>query len=120
MSRLTTDPTDPDLTHGDDAEKVEQAKAYLVMSAEDRAKGFVRPVRINYVHLRGEDGGDPPRVIVSMKGLVGCGVETRMSREIAETHARDPKFYSHTYCVGCKQHLPVAQFSWDDGTAVGS
>jgi hypothetical protein len=36
-----------------------------------------------------------------------------MAQGIAETYARDPGFYGFTYCVGCGQHLPVAEFLWD-------
>ncbi len=93
MSRLTDDPNDPDLTHGTDAEPTPQAKAYLVLSEAERAKGFVRPVRRSYVH--------------------GCGVKTTMSLPLAETYARDPKFYGATYCVGCGLHAPVGEFTWD-------
>lgn len=117
MSDLTTDRSHPDLNTPNEG----QHKVYLVLSEEERAKGFVRPVRTEYVHLRTKDGGDPPRVITSMKDMVGCGTLTRMSRDIAETYARDPGFYSHTYCIGCGKHLPVAEFSWDaDNLAVGS
>lgn len=75
--------------------------AYLVLSEEERAQGFVRPVRETYVHTT-------------------CGVETRMNRAIAETYARNPAFYGATYCVHCRTHLPVAEFVWDDGTVLGS
>ncbi len=34
-----------------------QQKAYVVLSAEERAKGFVRPLRHSYVHI----GPPPPR-----------------------------------------------------------
>lgn len=44
----------------------------------------------------------------------GCGVETKMHEKIAETYARDPKFYGATYCVGCGKHLPVSEFVWSD------
>ena len=43
----------------------------------------------------------------------GCGVRTKMGTAIAETYARDPKFYGATFCVGCNKHLPVEQFVWD-------
>lgn len=48
---LTTDRSDEDLTRGVDTEKVGQNKKYLVLSDEERAKGFVRPVRHKYVHV---------------------------------------------------------------------
>jgi len=55
-----------------------QQKDYVVLSVEERAKGFVRPVRRTYVHEK-------------------CGVATTMSQSIAETYARDPYFYSGTF-----------------------
>lgn len=48
---LTTDPKDPRLGHGVDQAPVRQHDAYLVLSAEERAKGFVRPVRHGYKHV---------------------------------------------------------------------
>lgn len=90
----TTDKNDPELGRGIDADKTEQHKKYLILSEEERLKGFVRPVRDSYVHNT-------------------CGVLTRMGLPLAETYARDPKFYGATYCVGCKKHLPVGEFIWD-------
>lgn len=123
MADLTDDPRDPRLTHGVNLEPVPQADVYLVLSEVERAKGFVRPVRRSYVHvgLNGtEIHPDDPR----RNGLTGdaCGVQTTMSLEIAETYARDPSFYGATYCVGCRAHLPVAEFVWADaaGGVVGS
>lgn len=75
---------------------------YWVLSESERARGFVRPVRRSYIHAT-------------------CGVETRMGLALCETYARDPKFYGATFCVGCRMHLPVAEFRWvEDGEAVGS
>lgn len=71
-----------------------QQKGYVVLSAEERAKGFVRPVRTKYVHRP-------------------CGAVTKMALPLAETYARDPKFYTGTFCVGCGQHFPLDQFVWD-------
>lgn len=49
---LTTDPKDPRLERGsDDTGPVPMNEAYLVLSEEERAKGFVRPVRRAYVHV---------------------------------------------------------------------
>lgn len=101
MGDLTNDRNDPRLTHGSDDEPVDQAEAYLVLSGEERARGFVRPVRRTYVHDT-------------------CGRATTMATEIAETYAREPRFYGATFCVGCQMHRPVSEFTWDDGTAVGS
>ena len=69
-------------------------EGYVVLAEEERAKGFVRPVRHTYVHNK-------------------CGTATTMGQTLAETYARDPKFYSGTFCAGCREHFPVAQFSWD-------
>lgn len=84
-------PSDPSYK---ELEENGQQKEYLVLSEEERSKGFVRPVRNSYVHKK-------------------CHALTRMSQEIAETYARNPKFYGATFCVGCKTHLPVDQFVWD-------
>lgn len=48
---LTTDPADPRLGHGVDAVPVPQHDVYLVLSAEERAKGFTRPFRDKYIHV---------------------------------------------------------------------
>lgn len=47
----TTDPNDPRLGHGSDTEPRPQSAAYLVLSEDERAKGFVRPVRRSYKHV---------------------------------------------------------------------
>lgn len=72
-----------------------QQKGYVVLTLEERAKGFVRPVRRSYVHKP-------------------CGTLTTMSQDIAETYARNPAFYSGTFCVGCGKHLPLTEFVWAD------
>jgi hypothetical protein len=48
-----------------------------------------------------------------------CGVATKCSEKIAQTYVVNPKYYSHTFCVGCKDHLPVGEFKWEDGVTVG-
>lgn len=99
MSELVTDPEDPRLTHGSDSKPTSQAPAYLVLSEEERAKGFVRPVRRAYVHAK-------------------CGAVTTMSLSLAETYAREPEFYGSTYCVTCCMHRPVSEFTWSNGGEV--
>jgi hypothetical protein len=47
---LTTDPKDPKLKEGQKNE-TGQHEIYLVLSEEERSKGFVRPVRNSYVHV---------------------------------------------------------------------
>lgn len=50
-----------------------------------------------------------------------CGTTTNMALPLCETYARDPHFYGSTYCCGCRMHLPVAEFVWEeDGQVVGS
>jgi hypothetical protein len=109
MSGTTSDRNDPRLTHGADTEPVAQADVYLVLSEQERAKGFVRPVRRTYIHARGISQQKP-----------ACGQATTMGLALAETYARNPKFYGATYCVGCSMHLPVTEFDWEDGSVVGS
>jgi len=70
-----------------------QQTAYVVLTAAERAKGFVRPVRSSYTHMT-------------------CGSDTYMAREIAETLARDPGFYSGGFCHKCRGHFPLDQFVW--------
>ena len=104
----TSDPNDPRLTRGVDDEPVPMAAAYLVLSGEERAKGFVRPLRTSYVHA---------------VELGGCGASTTMGLAIAETYARDPKFYGATFCCRCSMHRPVGEtgeFVWPDGSKVGT
>lgn len=75
-------------------------RGYVVLSEDERAKGFVRPVRRSYVHAK-------------------CGVVTTMGHALAETYARNPQFYSGTFCCGCGKHFPVGEdgeFTWDGTT----
>ena len=79
-------------------------KDYVVLSDAERAKGFVRPVRRSYKHVK-------PNVPLEEQ----CRAVTTMSQPLAETYARDPKFYSGTYCGRCKAHFPVGEngeFYW--------
>lgn len=75
-------------------ESVGQHKAYIILCDEEREKGFVKPYRDSYRHRT-------------------CGTTTRMGRTIAETYARDPYFYSATFCVCCNTHKPLAEFTWE-------
>jgi hypothetical protein len=164
---LTTDPNDPRLNK---PKEDGQHEVYLVLSEEERAKGFIRPFRNKYIHVgrkieqigiiktleeslvdcsdfaKGhytkENGyvaylkypeSDSPVIGRFIKQneldafnshedyLGGCGVETKMGKDLSETYARDPKFYGATFCVGCGKHLPVNEFVWS-GTSeeVGS
>ena len=59
--RVTTDRDDPRLTKGVDTEPRPMAEVYLVLSEEERARGFVRPLRRSYVHV-GPAGPKHPTV----------------------------------------------------------
>jgi hypothetical protein len=74
--------------------KTGQHEAYYVLPASDRAEGFVRPIRKQYLHTV-------------------CGALTSMSGPIAETFAKNPSYYGSTFCIKCKTHLPVEEFVWD-------
>lgn len=51
----------------------------------------------------------------------GCNTVTTMGRALSETYAKNPLFYSSTYCVGCQMHKAVEEFVWTaDGQRVGS
>lgn len=63
--------------------------------------------------------------ILETHRIGGCGKITTMGRALAETYARDPKFYGATFCTNCNRHLPVAEFTWyemdgTEGPTVGS
>lgn len=72
---------------------------YWILSDEERAKGFVKPVRISYIHVK-------------------CGSKTIMNVKLAETYAANPWFYSGTFCAACRSHFPLEQFRWinNDGS----
>ena len=127
-----------------------QQKGYVVLSPEERSKGFVRPVRQSYIHVGPLGPKYPLRDLdpatekhFEASGYVkfeqypgeahvtngrlwmqsqldavgkGCGTRTTMGLALAETYARDPKFYGGTFCCGCGKHLPVDEFIWDDGS----
>ncbi len=129
--------------------KTGQHVSYWVLSAEELAKGFVRPVRQSYVHV-GTAGPQQPlrdltdeekerfatcnyvgfeaypesespvtgrfwtRAQLDSVGK-GCGETTLMGQKLAETYARNPAFYSATFCVSCRDHFPVGksgEFVW--------
>jgi len=102
----TTDgkPADPGLENASAPKPIKadgQHGAYWVLSEVERSKGFVRPVRKSYTHET-------------------CGTITTMGQAIAETYATDPSYYTSTFCVRCAKHLPLTEFTWPDGSIVGS
>lgn len=148
---LTTDRNDPGLNKVKDNG---QQETYIVLSEEERAKGFVRPIRNEYQHVgkKVEREGTvesleehPNDYHTKENGYAafikypehrspligryvkqdeldafnnkadrvgGCMAITKMHADIAETYARDPKFYGGTFCVDCGTHLPVNEFIW--------
>lgn len=103
-ARVLTDgsPVPDDYSHTEIEPETGMQKGYIVLTPEERAKGFIRPIRRSYRHLK-------------------CGNTTTMALSIAETFARDPGFYSGGYCAFCRTHFPNAEFVWpDDGTMVGT
>lgn len=181
--------TDPDEARNSGTRPDGQQNKYVVLSEEERAKGFVRPVRKAYQHVGtrpthplrdltddeharydqygyvkyeaypcavivdpggptpacgypsdNERHGDGPgflhefenadgssttgRFWTAAQLASGCGTVTTMADAIAETYARNPGFYSGTFCAGCRTHFPVGdagEFVWvDDGTRVGT
>lgn len=125
-------------------------KDYYVLSQEEIDKGFTRSLRFSYKHVgirpkyplrdltedekkrhkgfgyvKYEDYPEKDGIVGKYwtdKGLEsGCGTITTMGAKIAETYARDPKFYGSTFCCACKTHFPVGEFVWDgDEEVVGS
>jgi hypothetical protein len=93
---------DPDKVRAEQTQKSGQYNDYIILCDEERAKGFVRPFRDSYKHI-------------------ACGGITTMGKVLSETYARDPNFYSGTFCTRCNQHFPVREFTWTlDGEIVGS
>lgn len=79
-----------------------QQKDYIVLTAQERARGFINPVRTAYTHST-------------------CGRTTIMGRSLSETYARDPWFYSGTFCATCRAHYPLNEFTWEpDGESLDS
>lgn len=145
---LTTDRNDPGL---DKIKPSGQQESYLILSEEERAKGWVRPYRDAYVHIGMPLDGvirdltdeekeryskynyvafiDYPEDKLPLIGRYidkrqednllrnkrsdGCGHATTMARPLAETYARDPKFYGGTFCTHCGAHFPVVEFIWE-------
>lgn len=134
-----------------------QHTSYWILTEEERAKGFVRPVRDRYQHvglpapryplrdltaeeleryptqgyIKYEDYPESESPLVGRfwtqaqldKVDKGCGWVTTMGSAIAETYARNPRFYGSTFCSGCREHFPVGpfgEFTWLDGERVGT
>lgn len=96
-------------------------KDYVVLCPDERAKGFVRPVRQSYIHIGRPPEGEKIEYPYRKIYLGGCGKRTTMGIALAETYARDPEFYSGTFCCTCGEHRPLNEFVWEGTTEqVGS
>jgi len=56
---------------------------------------FEQPVRDEYVHE-------------------GCSSTTKMTGDLPESVARNPHYYTKTFCVGCGKHVPVSEVYWKE------
>lgn len=77
-----------------------QLADHYVLCPEDRERGYVEPVRLDYIHER-------------------CGAVTKMPLAIAETYAAEPEYYGRTFCCGCGEYFAVGasgEFVWNDGS----
>lgn len=86
-------PTTEKLSDGQNAD-------HYVLCPEDRAKGYVEPVRVDYIHEK-------------------CGSVTTMPLACAETYAARPEYYGSTFCCTCGGYFPVGEngeFIWNDGS----
>jgi len=116
-----------------------QQKAYVVLTEEERAKGFVRPVRqsyrhvgkrpkyplrdltddekkryaeYNYVKFEIYPESESPKVgkyWTEAELNSGCGTVTTMRHALSETYARSPSFYNATFCSYCGEHFAVGE-----------
>jgi hypothetical protein len=140
-------PVPADRSHTEIDPATGMQKGYVVLTAEERAKGFVKPVRRSYTHV------GPPGAPPNLRDLTPeeherydqygyakfepygedqspvtgkfwteaelkragkrCGSLTTMGTSLAETYARDPNFYSGTFCCACGQHFPLNEFKWE-------
>lgn len=44
-----------------------------------------------------------------------CGTQTKMTGDLPESVARDPHYYTKTFCHGCGEHVSVSEVEWEDG-----
>lgn len=89
---MTDDPPPEDFDYGEKRPDGQYENYPTVDDGE-----FEQSVRDTYVHVD------------------GCGQTTTMSRDLAESVARDPTYYSRTFCAGCGEHVPVTEVEWEDG-----
>lgn len=71
---------------------------FVMCDDEMLKKGYIRPVRLSYKHLK-------------------CGGTTYMPQACAETYAVNPSYYSATFCCHCGDYFPVGpdgEFVWEN------
>jgi len=145
-NRTTLHGMDPDGDEHREIRPDGMQKDYIVLAEAERAKGFVRPVRESYRHVgarpeyptrelteKEHEQYDhfgyvafetyPPEAQIGLGRYwtaaqlkSGCGKVTTMGRALAETYARDPEFYSGTFCATCRKHFdvgPHGEFVWE-------
>lgn len=89
MNRITTDRNDPGINvdRGDG-----QNEAYIVLSEEERAKGFIRPLRTGYIH-KGQQPENP------LQDLTDKQKERHLDRKYVKFEEY-PKGARHASAVG--------------------
>ncbi|QAS68849.1 hypothetical protein HFTV1-gp16 [Haloferax tailed virus 1] len=89
---MSEDPRETDFDYGEKKDDGQYENYPTIDEGE-----FEQKPRTSYVHVD------------------GCGERTRMTGKLPESIARDPKWYTDTYCAGCKDHVPVEEVKWIDG-----
>lgn len=89
---MSDDPPPDDFDYGDRLSDG-QYENYPTIDSGD----FAQKPRDTYVHVD------------------GCGSTTKMTGDLRESVARDPTYYSNTFCSGCGSHVPVSEVEWEDG-----
>lgn len=66
-----------------------------VLLGDDGKPAYKQPIRNKYRHKR-------------------CGVVTLMrGDDLCLTYATNPGYYGATFCMGCREHLPISEFVWE-------
>lgn len=96
--RPPTSPADAPVPNLDKRLDGQHVDHFVMCDDEMAKKGFVRPVRLSYVHEK-------------------CGGVTSMPQAIAETYACNPDYYGQTFCCHCGDYFLVGadgEFLWKD------
>jgi len=60
----------------------------------------------------GEFQQEPRESYIHDEEFGGCGSRTRMTGDLPESVARDPTYYTKTFCSGCGEYVPVEEVRW--------